>query len=326
MKKKLLLWGIPSLVLLVVVTVGVFFVWHRKNTDEALRSRVPETADTLLFVNGHLAVRTALYGRVQEMIREELKKASFPENLPECRLLFFANIEEEWAGVVAQFREGQAGAVFKILQKECEKYSSRVKFGTVQGLPQIKKNGSDDEPDMAITLCDDNLLLVTVGRTDPALFRSAAPNPLLRHIRFDDMILSAVCSVNSPVGEKAKKQNEGTTQRVAKGLRMIFKSTGSPRTAEKQTADALRIVPSLRNLATIYASVPFSPDNPVLDFRAAFNDAPSAWETLGALNVGIGCIPESERSIEEHLKRGVDKKTLFVTLGLGKIAEKILKR
>ena len=326
MKKKLLFLGIPSLILLVVVTVGVFFVWHRKNTDEVLRNRVPETADTLLFVNGHLAARTTLYGSVQGKIQKELKEKSLPENLLECRLLFFSNIEEQWAGAAAQFREGQAGVIFTKLQKECEKNTSSMKSGTVDGLPQIKKIGRNDEPDMAITLCDDNLLLVTVGRTDPALFRPAVPNPLLRNIRFNDMILSAVCSVNSPIGEKAKKQNEGTTHRAVKALQMIFKFTGSPRLAEKQTADVLRMVPSLRKLDTVYANLPFSPDNPVLDFRAVFTDGHSAWETLGALNVGIGCIPERDRAIEEQLKRGVDKKTLFVTLGLGKIAEKILKR
>jgi len=326
MKKKLLLWGVPALVLLTLVVVGAFFVGHGKNSDEVLRNRVPETADTLLFVNGHLAVRTDVYGKLQKKIREELKGKHLPENLPECRLLFFANIEEEWAGVAAQFREGQAGVIFAMLKKECENNSSRVKSGTVDGLPQIKKTGINDEPDMAITLCDDNLLLVTVGRTDPALFRSAAPNPLLRHIRFDDMILSAVCSVNSPVGEKENKQNGGTTHRAGKALQMIFKLTGSPRSAEKQTSEAFRMLPSLRKLDAIYANLPFSPDNPVLDFRAVFTDGPSAWETLGALNFGIGCIPERERDIVEQLRRGVDKKTLFVTWGLGKIVEKIFER
>ena len=298
MKKKLLLGGVLALVLLIVVVVGVSFVWHEKNFDEVLRDRVPETADTLLFVNGHFAVRTDVYGKVQKKIREELKRKHLPENLLDCRVLAFANVKEQWGGAVAQFQDGQAGAFFEILLKECKKDSSLVKSSTSDGLPLIKVKGSGYDPDVAMILCNKNLLLVAVGKTDPAMFRPAAPNPLIKHIRQDNMILSAVSCVNFPVGGKVKEKVD-----------MV-----------------LRFVPSLQNLETLFANVPFSPNAPVLDFRAVFKEAHFAWEALGALNVGIGIMTLEIPELETQLRRGVDQKTLFAVLKLEKILEKILER
>ena len=247
-----------------------------------------------------------------------------PENLFDCRLLFFASIEEQWVGVAVQFREGQAGAIFAKLQKDCRKDSSRVKSGTVDGLPQIKEIGNDDSPDVAITLCSRDLLLITFGKTDPAIFRSTAPNPLFKQIRFENMILSGVCNVNLPARREAKKQINMTSRRVVRALQLFFTFADSPRSAEKRAAAVFRMVPSLLNLETISASMPFSVDNPVLDFRIAFKDVPSAWEALGALNVGIGCVERWK--VSEQLGRGVDQRTLFVTSRLREFAEEILKK
>ena len=289
---KKILFALPLMLL------AVFFSGCGPTPDEELQSKIPDSTNSLCLVDGNLASRTKLYNDNKKDILKGLKDEKLPEDIFQCRILAFGSTKEEWGGVLIQSANGQVGIIFDRIMSECRKEKANFK-----GLKEITVNGErrvscviEGKTVIAI-LYHKNLLLIAANKTDPSFFKkSDKPNPLFSDIQWKDHILSSAVKVEIPQQGK-----------------------------NKESADmAFQMVPALQKLTAVSVNIPFSADDPILDFRMIFKDEQSAGEGLAALNMGLGFLAQASKDVTpliNLLKRKTDKNIASISFNINAMTE-----
>ena len=283
MKKSLLF--LPAVLL-------ALFISGCGDADKELKSKVPESANVLCLIDGNNAIRTKLYNDHKKDILKELKDASLPEDIFQCRVLIFGSTKEAWGGVLIQSREKQVRTVFDRMVSESAKKKDQFKNfkeTTVNG--KRIATATVEGKKMAAVQYHENLMLIAVEKTDPDFFEAKNPNPLFKDIILKDMIVSSAVKVEIP------QQGQG-----------------------KKSADqVMQMIPALQKLTAISVNIPFSETDPVMDFRMFFKDDKAAGEMLATVNMGLGFAMQAGEEFAEFtqkLKRNTDKNILTISFRL----------
>ena len=292
--KKLLL-ALPAMLL------AVFISGCSKTPDEELSEKIPATANSLCLIDGNSVVQTKLYKDHQKDIIKELKEASLPEDIFQCRILVFGSTKEEWGGALVQSQNGQVKKIFDHILAESRKDKDlQLKEVNEKGRIQItgKANGT---PVLGI-LYHENLMLIAAVKTDPAFFYAKPVNPLFNEITLTNTLVSAAVKVQLPQQGKAKEAVDG----------------------------ALQMVPSLQKLQSIALNVPFAPDKqPEMDFRMVFQDDAAANEMLATVNMGMGFLTQSKDpealKIAKLINRKAEKNAVVISFPIDELANTVEK-
>ena len=87
---------------------------------------------------------------------------------------------------------------------------------------------------------------------------------------------------------------------------------------------AFQMVPALQKLTAVSVNIPFSADDPILDFRMIFKDEQSAGEGLAALNMGLGFLAQASKDatpLINLLKRKTDKNIASISFNINAMTE-----
>lgn len=285
-------------VLPLVATV-LFLAACGKTPDQELKSKVPASANGLCLFDGNNVVKTKLYIDNKEKLMKEVKKASLPEDIFQCRVLFFGSTKEEWGGFLIQSANKQVGKFFDYaladIKKDDKDKIKNLKESTV-GKERHVTATVEGRKVIAI-LYHENLLLVGINKTDPAFFNAEKPNAIFQDIQLQNMLLSSAAKVEIP-------QQSGKS---------------------KESVDmAFQMLPALKKLEAVSLNIPFSADDPVLDFRMIFKDEQAAGEMLAAANMGLGFAiqagPEYADFVQK-LTRKTEKNTFTLSFKLKDVEE-----
>ena len=266
-----------------VLALALFLAACGKTPDQELKSKVPASANGLFLFDGTNATKTKMYAENKETFLKEVKKASLPEDIFECRVLFFGSIKDEWGGFLIQSADKQVGKFFDYALADIKKDNK----DTVKDLKEVKV-GSERHVTATVEghkviaiLYHENLLLLGINKTDPAFFNAEQPNPIFNDIQMKDMLLSAAIKVVIP-------DKPGKT---------------------KESVDTVtQMLPALKKLDAIALNIPFSADDPVVDFRMIFKDDQAAGEMMAAANMGIGFAAQAGPEYAEFVQK-VTRKT-----------------
>ena len=281
-----------------LVLLAVFFSGCGKTPDEELQSKIPDSANSLCLVDGNLVAQTKLYNEHKKDILKELKDEKLPEDIFQCRVLLFGSTREEWGGVLVQSANGQVGVIFDRLMNECRKEKDQFKdLKEITVGSERRVSASVSGKKVIAVLYHKDLLLIAVNKTEPDFFKkSDKPNPLFADIQWKDHILSSAVKVEIPQQGKSK-----------------------------DSADvAFQMVPALQKLTAVSVNIPFSVDNPILDFRMIFKDEQSAGEGLAALNMGLAFLGQASKDIVpliNLLKRKTDKNVASISFNVNEMAQ-----
>ena len=272
------------LLALPVLALALFLAACGKNPDQELQSKVPASANGLCLFDGSNAVKTKLYMDNKEMFLKEVKKSSLPEDIFQCRVLFFGSTKEEWGGFLIQSANNQVGKFFDYALAEIKKDKD---FDKIKNLKEAKVGNErhvtatvEGHKVIAI-LYHENLLLVGINKTDPAFFNAKQPNAMFKDIQLQNMLLSSAIKVEIP-------------QQAGKG---------------KESVDmAFQMLPALKKLEAVSLNIPFSAEDPVLDFRMFFKDEQAAGEMLAAANMGLGFATQAGKEYADFVQK-VTRKT-----------------
>ena len=288
---------------LTAVLLAVFIAGCSKTPDEELTEKIPAAANGLCLIDGNSITQTQLYKEHQADILKELKEASLPEDLLQCRVLFFGSTKEEWGGALMQSAGGQVRKFYdKVLAESKKDKSCKELKETAEGSLRKVTCTVEGKKILAV-LYHDNLLLIAVDKTDPAFFQAKPVNPLVGEIALKETLVSAAVKVELP-----------------------------PPGRNREVDGAVQMFPALKKLRSIAMNVPFSPDKPEMDFRAVFRDDAGANEMLAAINMGLGLLTQSDdKDIVKAvgmIDRKAEKNTVRVSFPLTELvkeAEKKLK-
>ena len=266
-----------------VIALALFLAACGKTPDQELQSKVPASANGLFLFDGTNATKTKMYAENKEKFLKDVKKASLPEDIFECRVLFFGSIKDEWGGFLIQSANKQVGKFFDYALADIKKDNN----DTVKDLKEVKV-GSERHVTATVNgnkviaiLYHENLLLFGINKTDPAFFNAEQPNPIFNDIQMKDMLVSAAIKVVIPDKPgKAKESVDMVTQ----------------------------MLPALKKLEAIAMNIPFSADDPVVDFRMIFKDEQAAGEMMAAANMGIGFAAQAGPEYAEFVQK-VTRKT-----------------
>ena len=250
---------------LAAILLAVFIAGCGKTPDEELTEKVPASANGLCLIDGNSIIKTKLYKDHQADILKELKQASLPEDLLQCRVLIFGSTKEEWGGALMQSAGGQVRKFYDKALAESKKDKSCKDLKETAAGGQRRVTCTVGEKKILAILYHDNLLLIAVNKTDPAFFRAKPLNPLLKEIALKETLVSAAAQIELP-----------------------------PEGQSKVLDTAVQMRPSLKKLRSIAMNVPFSEDKPELEFRAIFKDDAAANEMLAAINMGLGLLTQSD--------------------------------
>lgn len=288
---------------LAAVLLAVFIAGCGKTPDQELTEKVPDSANSLCLIDGNSIVQTKLYKDHQADILKELKEASLPEDIFQCRVLIFGSTKEEWGGALLQSAGGQVRKIYDKLLAESKKDKSCKDLKETTEGSQSKVTCTVEGKKVLAILYHDNLLLIAAGRTDPAFFSAKTVNPLVKEIALKETLVSAAIKVELP-----------------------------PAGRNKEVDSAVQMVPSLKKLRSVAVNVPFSEDKPEMDFRAVFQDDAAANEMLAAINMGLGLLTQSDdKDVAKTvgmINRKAEKNTVRISFPIAELvkeAEKKLK-
>lgn len=290
---KKILFALPVFVL------ALFLTACGKTPDQELQSKVPASANGLCLFDGNNAVKTKLYMDNKEKFLKEVKKASLPEDIFQCRVLFFGSTKEEWGGFLIQSANKQVGKFFDYALADIKKDNK----DKIKDLKEIKVGqerhvtATVEGKKVIAILYHENLLLVGINKTDPAFFNAKQPNPMFKDIQLQNMLLSSAVKVVIP--QQSGKSKESVD--------MVF-----------------QMLPALKKLEAISVNIPFSAEDPVMDIRLFFKDDQAAGEMLAAANMGIGFMTQAGKEFAEFagkLTRKTEKNIFSLSFRLKDVEE-----
>ena len=245
--------------------------------SDPVQEKVPESADQLLQLNGKSFVKTRTYQENKDEILKKLKEGSLPESILDSRIVICASLQDKWAGILIQTQNGDAVPLFQRITAEIKESVKDLKIEE----DGKKFSGRTDRAEFFGVLESSDLMLIGVGKNDPAFFHADSPNPLFSLLK-KDMIFSAAGKLSLP--------KDGP---------------------EKQYTDlAVQMVPALQKLKYYTFNIPVA-DDPEVDFRMVFDDDQAASEMLAAVNAGLGFIAQDNPQLNTALTRKAEKNTVI---------------
>ena len=273
---KKMLWALP------VFALVLFLSACGKTPDQELQSKVPASANGLCLFDGSNAVKTKLYMDNKEKFLKEVKKSSLPEDIFQCRVLFFGSTKEEWGGFLIQSANKQVGKFFDYALADIKKDNN----DKIKNLKEVKVGNERhvtatvEGHKLIAILYHENLLLVGINKTDPAFFNAKQPNAMFKDIQLQNMLLSSAIKVEIP--QQAGKSKESVDM-------------------------AFQMLPALKKLEAVSLNIPFSAEDPALDFRMFFKDEQAAGEMLAAANMGIGFATQAGKEYADFAQKLIRK-------------------
>ena len=272
---KKLLFALPAILL------SVFIAGCSKNPDDELAEKIPATANTFSLIDGNAIVQTNLYKKYQKDIREFLKKASLSEDVFQCRLLSFGFTKEEWVGVLLQSQNGQAKKIFDLLLSKA-KEEKKLQLKETKEKDEIRVTTTFEGKPVLAILYHENLMLVSIGQSDPAFFQAKSANPVFKQLTLKNTLISAVGKVEFPQQGKAKEVVDA----------------------------ALQMVPALKKIQFLFLNVPYEPGKQAdVDLRLVCEDDAGANELLATVNMGLGFLTQSKDPEALRLVNLIKRKT-----------------
>lgn len=265
-----------------LIAAVLFLAACGKTPDQELQSKVPASANGLCLFDGNNAVKTKLYIDNKEKILKEVKEASLPEDIFQCRVLFFGSTKEEWGGFLIQSVNNQVGKFFDYALADIKKDDK----DKIKDLKEVKVGkerhvtATVEGRKVIAILYHENLLLVGINKTDPAFFNADQPNAIFKDIQLQNMLLSSAVKVEIP--QQAGKSKESVDT-------------------------AFQMLPALKKLEAVSLNIPFSADDPVLDFRMIFKDEQAAGEMLAAANMGLGFATQAGKEYADFAQKLIRK-------------------
>ncbi len=286
MKMKKMMLMLPT------VLLAVFIAGCGKTPDQKLKEKVPDSTNSLCLFDGSLATQTNLYKNNKNDILKGLKESGLPENIFQCRILLFGSTKEQWGGALIQSAEKQARILYDKFMAECKKDKNTfTNFKEIRTDKENRATATVNGKNLVAILYDDDLMLIAFQKTDPAFFNAAKPNPVFQDIQMKNSILSAAIKVEIPQDGKGK-----------------------------DSADmAAQMVPALKKMTALSLNIPFSADDPVMEFRMILSDDSAAGEMLAAVNMGIGFAAQSSKEFADFtqkMQRKTEKNVLFISFKL----------
>ena len=282
-----------------VFALALFLAACGKTPDQELQSKVPASANGLCLFDGNNAVKTKLYIDNKEKFLKEVKKASLPEDIFQCRVLFFGSTKEEWGGFMIQSANNQVGKFFDYALADIKKDDK----GKIKDIKETKVGkerhvtATVEGKKVIAILYHENLMLVGISKTDPAFFNAEQPNPMFKDIQLQNMLLSSAVKVALP------------------------QQTGK----SKESVDmAFQMLPALKKLEALSVNIPFSAEDPVMDIRLIFKDDQAAGEMLAAANMGIGFMTQAGKEFADFagkLTRKTEKNIFSLSFKLKDVEE-----
>ena len=181
-----------------LIAAVLFLAACGKTPDQELQSKVPASANGLCLFDGNNAVKTKLYIDNKEKILKEVKEASLPEDIFQCRVLFFGSTKEEWGGFLIQSVNNQVGKFFDYALADIKKDDK----DKIKDLKEVKVGkerhvtATVEGRKVIAILYHENLLLVGINKTDPAFFNADQPNAIFKDIQLQNMLLSSAVKVD----------------------------------------------------------------------------------------------------------------------------------
>ena len=282
-----------------VFALALFLAACGKTPDQELQSKVPASANGLCLFDGNNAVKTKLYIANKEKFLKEVKKASLPEDIFQCRVLFFGSTKEEWGGFMIQSANNQVGKFFDYALADIKKDDK----GKIKDIKETKVGkerhvtATVEGKKVIAILYHENLMLVGISKTDPAFFNAEQPNPMFKDIQLQNMLLSSAVKVALP------------------------QQTGK----SKESVDmAFQMLPALKKLEALSVNIPFSAEDPVMDIRLIFKDDQASGEMLAAANMGIGFMTQAGKEFADFagkLTRKTEKNIFSLSFKLKDVEE-----
>lgn len=246
--------------------------------DADFKSKVPTEAEAVVYLDGAAVIRNKTVEKELQKDKElEQKLAVFSlkkEDLA-SRFLLFGSFTGRWGGVVVKTSDGAAARLFNAILKGMK--DKKEKF--TESVSGKQRRVSLDR--MILVLYHDNLLLLSMEKTQFEAYEKPGKNPLLADLRFKDM-LSGALTVKLP--------------------------------QDRNMEMAIQMVPSIKKLDIVSFHAPASPDQFQLDIRLLFSDDKAPIEALAALNMSLGMVGRENPGILKNIDRKTEGKALLIGL------------
>ncbi len=246
--------------------------------DAEFKAKVPTRAEAVVYLDGAAVLRNKTVEKELQKdadLEKKLAVVSLKKEDIASRFLFFGSFTEKWGGVVVKTTDGAAARLFNaILQGIKDK---KEKF--TESVSGRQRRVSLDR--MILVLYHDNLLLLSMEKTQFESYEKPGKNPLLADLQFKDMLSGAV-TVKLP--------------------------------QDKNTDTVTQMVPVMKKLTLVTFNAPASPESFQLDIRLSFSDDKAPAEALAALNMGLGMIGRENPGILKNIDRKTEGKALLIGL------------
>ena len=288
----------PYLLVPVVLAVAALLLPAcSASPEEQLRSQVPAAAEQLAFLDlGTLTAQEPYASAVREGL-EELKKGMRKEGLPESLLksrgILFACAREKWAGAVIRTAKGEARQLYEYMLKKAQEEekagNSFLKVRDERGVRSFTAGAKDGSAGGYAILHNENLLTVAMqmGKIDPARFKPGK-NELNSRIALKGALVSLAAKFALP-DEPAIRQN----------VEQLY-----------------QMVPSLRKLENVFATLPAGEKAEQAEVRLVFADADSATQFKAVLDMGAGVAARNNAEAAKLAVWKTDGKALIVSINI----------
>lgn len=265
--------------------------------DEKLRAKVPAAAEQLAFLDLATLMSQEPYASAVREGVEELKKGMRKEGLPESLLksrgILFGCAKEKWGGAVIQTTGGEARQLYEYLlkksQEEKKKGSGTLQVRDGRGVRSFTAGDKNGTAGGYAVLHDDNLLTVAMhmGKVDPARFKPGK-NELNSRIALQGALLSLAAKFSLPDDPAIRENVEQLYQ----------------------------MVPSLRNLKNVFASLPAGEKAKQAEIRFDFADADSANQFKAVLDMGSGAAARNNPELAKLATWKADGKKVVISINI----------
>ena len=246
--------------------------------DADFKAKVPTNAEAVVYLDGAAVLRNKTVEKELQKDKELEKKLAVVSLKKEdiaSRFLFFGSFSAKWGGVVVKTTDGAAARLFNAILKGIKEKKEKFTESVSGKQRRIRLDRA------ILVLYHENLLLLSMEKTQFEAYEKPGKNLLLADLQFKDMLSGAV-TVKLP-------QN-------------------------KNTDTVTQMVPAMKKLTLVTFNAPASPESFQLDVRLVFSDDKAPAEALAALNMGLGMVGRENPGILKDIDRKTEGKTLLINL------------
>ncbi len=246
--------------------------------DADFKAKVPTNAEAVVYLDGAAVLRNKTVEKELQKdteLEKKLAAVSLKKEDLASRFLFFGSFTEKWGGAVVKTTDGAAARLFNAIVKGIKEKKEKFTESVSGRQRRIRLDR------MILVLYHENLLLLSMEKTQFEAYEKPGKNPLLADLQFKDMLSGAV-TVKLP--------------------------------RDKDTDTVTQMVPVMKKLTLVTFNAPASPESFQMDFKLFFSDDKAPAEALAALNMGLGMIGRENPGILKNIDRKTDGKALRIDL------------